>query len=159
MRTLIAIISLVGFSLSTIIHMLAIFGMNMVSYVPYIWYMHFGILALAIPTIIFFNIDGLGKRNFWGHFFEPMPIYTKTFLKVVGFYFIINFAIMTYLLKFGTPDVWGTKLVLQSHGTIIEELSVEEYNKNFNYVVRMFSGGWIYFYAIPSLYFFYDRNR
>jgi hypothetical protein len=98
------------------------------------------------------------KKDFWGKFFAPMPIWARYVVKAFFAYALINFALFFFLSKGGVPEVREGKYVLHNHGDVIRELSEDEYELQKAYVVRGFSGHWMVFYLIPALYFWYRKD-
>ena len=98
------------------------------------------------------------KKDFWGKFLAPMPIWARYVVKAFLAYALINFALFLFLSKGGVPEVREGKYVLHNHGAVIRELSEDEYELQQAYVLRGFSGHWMVFYLIPALYFWYRRT-
>ena len=82
-----------------------------------------------------------------------LPRWQQYAVKGLFAYALINFALFFYRSSGGTPEERDGKYVLQNHGTVIRELSADEYERHSAYVVRGFSGHWMVFYLIPALYF------
>jgi hypothetical protein len=99
------------------------------------------------------------KKDYWAWFFAPMPRWARYTAKVFFAYAIINFALFFFLSRGGTPDVRDGKYVLHNHGTVIRELSEDEYELQNAYILRGFSGHWMIFYLIPALYFWYRKDE
>lgn len=149
-----------GFFLSLVVHGATYVGINLSERLSWVWGLHLLIFPLFIPMVLLLRARGIEGRDFWKRFFAPMPKWIKYAFYVLGAYTLINFLLFLYLVEGGSPDIRNGKYVLHSHGKIIRELTAEEYEMNKAYVVRGFSGHWLYFYFVSGVfYLFLARNK
>ncbi len=157
MRRTFSIIAFTGFFISLIIHLTTFFGIDPAKHIPLVWGLHVGIFVVFIPMVLF---QGSTKRkDYWSRFFGTMPRWTRYTVKAFSVYAIMNFALFFFLSRGGTPDVRDGKYVLHNHGNVIRELTQDEYEWQNAYIVRGFSGHWMFFYLMPALFFWYRKSE
>ncbi|HEV7684183.1 MAG TPA: hypothetical protein VGO68_18855 [Pyrinomonadaceae bacterium] len=151
MRRALGIFACAGFCLSLIVHLTTFLGVDPAKHVPFVWALHVGIFIGFVPMIFAQGIPP--KKDFWEQLMSRLPRWQRYAVKGLFAYAIINFALFFYLSEGGTPDIRDDKYVLHSHGTLIRELSADEYEWQNAYIARGFSGHWMVFYLIPAIYF------
>ena len=157
MKRVFATLAIIGFFTSLIVHLTTFLGINPAKYVPAVWVLHVGCLAVFAPMI--FDQKGTEKKTFQREIFSPLPGWARHLISAFFLYALINFALFIFLSEGGVPRVRDGKYVLHSHGTVIRELSEEEYERHKAYELRGFSGHWMVFYLIPALYFPYRKDK
>ena len=85
-----------------------------------------------------------------------MPRHIQILVLVFAAYTFVNFMLFFYLSEGASPGISIGSYVLQSHGTVIRELTESEYNWQQAYILRGFSGHWLIFYLLPAVYFWYS---
>ncbi|HSH03707.1 MAG TPA: hypothetical protein VLL52_14405 [Anaerolineae bacterium] len=142
------------FGLSVMIHVTAVLGVNWFNLFPPIMLMH---LVVFIPFIALVMTGGgrMKGRDFFG----PIPIWGRVVMGLVLVYTILNFFYFMQLSEGGGPSIVDGQFVIQSHGTIIREITEAEYNRQQAYVVRGFSGHWMLFALAPALFFTFGRDK
>jgi hypothetical protein len=164
MRRLIAIVAFVGFALSVMVHGVTFLGVDLIEEFPLVWGLHLGIFPLFFLMMIAIRIeekDSYGffsKFPFWKKFFAPMPQWAKYLTYAFLAYALINFALFFFLSEGGTPELRDGNYVLHDHGRIIRELTEQQYRLKKAYVLRGFSGHWMYFYIICGFYFWFPKR-
>lgn len=81
-----------------------------------------------------------------------VPRFLQLICAAAFIYTLVNFALFAALVP-GSPAVENGTFVLQSHGRKIREISEEEYRRFRAYEVRGFSGHWMLFSLLPTVYF------
>ena len=105
-----------------------------------------------------------GKYNIYNRFNSFLRILKaipKSCLAIFGLFFIyafINFAMFFVLMEGGSPDVKNGSYYLHNHGKKIRDLTQDEYKRFQAYEVRGFSGHWIIFSLVPTLFHFNKEN-
>jgi hypothetical protein len=165
MRRILSLIGMVGFVSSVVVHGATYFNVNMGKNYPSIWLLHVGAIALCFPMAISTRSLKKGnKKDVWNRFFEPMPAWTRTI--AFGFF---GYAILNFMLFFFSSAGDPTP-VIRNNGeytirtTVDGEsqftpISRDEYYERQTKVVRGFSGHWMIFYLLPTLYFWFPRQR
>jgi hypothetical protein len=115
---------------------------------------------LFIPMIFLLRAREVEDGDVLKSFFATMPKWVKYAFYVLGAYTLINFLLFLYLMEGGSLDIRGGKYILHNHGTIIRELTEQEYKLHETYVLRGFSGHWLWFYFVTGMfYLFPTRNK
>jgi hypothetical protein len=163
-RRLIASVAFIGLALSVMVHGAAFLGVDLIEKFPLVWGLHLGIFPLFLLMMLATRREekdshGLSRPpSPWKRFFDPMPLWAKYITYALGAYTLINFAWFFSLSKGGTPELREGIYVLHDHGKIIRELTEQEYHIQKAYVLRGFSGHWLYFYVICGFYFWFPRK-
>lgn len=158
MLWLVSVLALWGFVMSLVVHGATYAGINLSERLPLVWGLHLLIFPLVIPMILLLRARGVEGRD-WKKFFDPMPKWVKYAVYVLGAYTIVNFLLFLYLVRGGYPDIRDGKYVLHNHGKIIRELTAEEYEMHKTYVVRGFSGHWLYFYFVSGVFYLFPARK
>lgn len=154
---LLSLLAFFGFGCSVVVHLSTFFGLDLTETFPAVWLLHLGIFLVFVPMV--FSVRSLGRRpDFWQKFFAPMPAWIQSIVICLFFYVLVNFVLFFFLMSGGSPSEINGKYVLQTHGQMVRELTVQEYHQQKAYVLRGFSGHWMIFYLIPALYFWYPRS-
>lgn len=153
----------VYYLLSLAINLVSLAGINLQALFPPVFALHFlafGGFALGLIKIL--ESQGLetsgGERNR-----DPFRMYkwiyqnssrAAFFLFILSMiYGLINFGLFTSVMEGGGPSIRDGQWVLQNHGTIIREITWEEYNYFQAQELRGFSGIWMVFASFGlSLY-------
>jgi hypothetical protein len=83
-----------------------------------------------------------------------LPLWANLVIAATFAYAAANFVLFIFHSEGASPSFRDGVYVLQSHGNIIRELTLAEYNLHKSYVIRGFSGHWLVFYLVPCMYFF-----
>lgn len=140
-----------GFCLSLLVHLTTFLGIDPARRVPFVWALHIGIFVSFVPMVLAQQSPRRG--DFWQKLMSRLPTWQRYAVKGLFAYTVINFALFFYLSSGATPQERDGKYVLLNHGTLIRELSADEYERQNAYIVRGFSGHWMIFYLVPALYF------
>lgn len=95
---------------------------------------------------------------FFKAMFKDAPKFVPVLCLILFIYTGVNFVLFIISSLEGSPDMINDKFVLQSHGTIIRELSEVEYLKLRANEVRGFSGHWMVFYSL-SMGILWPKDR
>jgi hypothetical protein len=149
-----------GWTLSLIINIFSIAGVDLGEIFPLIWLFHIGVFAVWIPLI--FNLrnnellmsyqrsDFLQKMNpnwLFKIVFKNTPPW-MTAISVGGFFYVFVNSILGETFQNGTPQIKDGQFILQNHGDLIRILTEHEYHLYKANEIRGFSGFWIAFYGI-----------
>lgn len=157
LKRVFSITAFIGFCISLLVHLTTFLGINPARHIPWVWGLHVGIFVVFIPMIF---AQGLTpKKDFWPKMFARTPRWARYLTKAFFAYALINFALFFVLSEGGVPQERDGKYVLHNHGNVIRELSEAEYERQNAYVLRGFSGHWMVFYLMPSLFFWYRKEE
>jgi hypothetical protein len=144
---------LTGLSLSGVVHFMSYSSSTIGTRHPLFWALHVAIFPLWFAYMFHMRrwygesegIFGFRRRKLlWRELIPHFPSWVLPCLVVLAAYTFVNFFVATDHLSTGTG------------GTITSSDSSAD---SALYTIRAFSGHWLLFYAIPSLYFlFVPRN-
>ncbi len=151
---LLGAIGLAGFGVALLIHILAVLGMDVTSQLPYVWSMHFAVLLYyAVSVIYIWAAVGMPLR--FDIIRDHLPGWVTLGCGALMAYCILNFVLAARLTGSGNASVVSGEYLLMSHGHILAHLNESEYHLHKAYELRMFSGGWMLFWFLPSAYFLF----
>ena len=165
------LLAAVGLALAVIAHALTFYpGASIITEdgSP-VWLLHIGIFVVFVPMVFSMQWefgtrrdraaqrgDWPARRATWAAQMSFFPRWARAVIVAAMVYTAYNF--FTALPFGGTPQVRNGQFVLVSHGTFIRTLSEDEYLAMKRGEVRGFSGHWIFFYLVPTLYFLFGRH-
>jgi hypothetical protein len=152
MNRLFALAALLGFMLSLIVHVTALFGIDVSAQVPYVWFLHVGIFVVFVPFVLM-SRKVLGTNPSVAQIRETFPGWVVAVGGVIFAYAIINFLLFMVGTHGGSPSIHDGKFILQDHGRLIREITASEYASFKANEIRGFSGHWLVFYFVPFAYF------
>jgi len=157
MNRIFCILAATGFILGCIVHIVSLCGIYLGERFPFIWGLHFGIFIVWLPAILELGknpeLKELNSQKvanpliFFRVIFRNVP---KPVMIISVFFFLyamVNFWLFIYTDQGATPDIVGEKYVLLNHGTLIRELTKQEYLELKANAIRGFSGHWMAFYG------------
>lgn len=151
MNKQLAVIAALGFCVASSVHLLTYASVDVFDLYPSAWLLH--IVCFVVFLLMLGSIP-TSKENF-----GEMPAWSRWLIFAAMIYAGVNFGLFFHNSKQGQPDIRNGHFVLHDHGTIIRELSAEEYHVQMAYVARGFSGHWMLFFLVPALYFGFRSAR
>jgi hypothetical protein len=130
---------------SVVVHVSTFLGVDPMEEWPGVMFIHIAIFPPFIAAVSYANRIGGPKHGRQDRVTKSAPRWLQILTGVFGAYAIVNFAIFMVLIEGGSPHERDGKYFLTSHGTVLRELSEEEYHRQQAYVVRGFSGHWMLF--------------
>lgn len=157
-RKIIGTIAAVGFIISLSVHLLTYAHVDILEIGGYVWALHIGVLLLWIFLGRDLNKSSESELTLAERFFTHQPVWGPLIAVILIIYTGLNFALWFHNMKGGSPEIVNGKflLVLKSGGTI--GLTESEYHVFRAYVVRGFSGHWLFFYFVPAVYFLFGKK-
>lgn len=128
-----------------------------------VFYMHFVVIILffsmflSAGKFIKSGKDSYDLQSRVGTFRLMLKAIPTPVLIMIGLsfaYAVINFAVFIVLMEGGSPSASDGVYYLHSHGQKIRDLTLTEYKRFLVYEVRGFSGYWIIFSLIPTVFYF-----
>jgi dolichyl-phosphate-mannose--protein O-mannosyl transferase len=163
-----AIISLIGFSITLIIHLLTFVGVGLfaiTSQLAVVMFIGaFGVFVLMAFGSLNLNLDYSRSyeayQNNWRKILAPIPIWGQRLITICGIYVFINFNLTFMVGPIGLGQVISEngRYYLKADSKIVRELSVDEYHRHQIYVIRGWSGHLMIFYLLPGLFFLYHTS-
>jgi hypothetical protein len=144
-----------GLMLALIVHGLTFLPLNTaIEEFPVIWVLHLGIFVVFIP--FFLAVMKAARSHLIRSWWSVFPWWAIGVIFAAGIYLGANFTTsFVEPSKQGKPEIQNGQFVLVSREKTIHTISEQEYYLRRNYNVRGFSGHWIFFYLIPTLYFWF----
>lgn len=145
-RRLLAIPPGILFVLSLIVHTAAWMGVDVERQFPFVWGLHIGIFVMIVPMMIAMEITSVddkarlrGSRSGITSFVtgmakRPVPDFVNVMFGGFFYYIVVNFMLNWLMGFFGIGDGMSSP----------------------GFAMRMFSGHWMFFYLLPTLYFWYS---
>lgn len=158
MERLIGIVALVGLTCALAVHALTFISVRIDPDMPQVWLLHLGIFVVFLPLVVALRRT-YGQSLSTAQLYSILPRWANTLVVLTFAYVFLNFALFLFRMEGGSPEMRDGLYVLQSHGNVIRELSYSDFKLYHAYVLRGFSGHWLVFYLVPSLYFLVRRQN
>lgn len=156
MRLIFGTLAALGFLMSLGVHVAALAGLPVQDQLPQVWALHVGIFAVFVPAV--FHLRKHTDANDPLALFRGLPSWAVFAVLTLFIYAFINFFVALSATGGATPDVRDGRYVLQKKGHIVREINEAEYRAVRAAEVRLFSGHWLLFYAIPVAVFLFRRR-
>ncbi len=149
MKRFFAFLAAAGLLLSIVVHFSTFLGFDPISRFPLVWLLHIGIFVVFIPAIIAANKAPATKTTSSASLFPNAPRWLIVAVGVFFAYALINFVILMYLMRDGSPTRRDNgSFAITDHGRFVRKISEQEFHRYQAYEVRGFSGHWMAFYCI-----------
>ena len=158
MKKIFFYIAIIGWLISTTVHLLSVANIDIEDKYPYVWLLHIGIFIVWLPAVINltknqelkeYQKTGKNPFEFLKILFKDSPTWLTIIVGVGFVYTFINFALYHYSY-IGMPDIMNGQYVLQDHGSITKTLTEQEYHYYQAKQLRGFSGHWVVFYGMAA---------
>jgi hypothetical protein len=150
-----ALYSLLGLTLSLGVHALTYAGIDASRDMPLVWALHVGGMLAFLAMIIV----GRPTRSPNGLQLPDWPAWAYVLSVAMLLYAAFNFVHSNSLMEGGTPEVIANRYVLSVKGGVSRTLFESEYWLQKAYFLRFFSGAWMLFFLVPTLYFGLRRDE
>jgi hypothetical protein len=121
-----------------------------------VWWLHIGSLAVLGAMILSMRRQ-LGGQLGVANQMSLFPAWARALIVAAMIYMGFNFFSYFAHAQGGVPEIRNNQFVLNSHGAI-RTLTEDEYLAFKRDDVRGFSGHWIFFFLVPTLYFLFGRR-
>ena len=145
-------IAAVGLIAAVLVHGLTYVSVDAAAQFPAIWGLHLASIMITVPVIWHLR-RSVSSRSRLGDFRNLLPPWAAGICVAAIVCAAANFALCILFTEGGSATVKDGNYVLQSHGRLIRSLTAAEFAQQKLYVTRMFSGHWVLFFLISSLYF------
>ena len=171
------IISLVVFALSAVVHFCTFIPPIPVSMAA-TWPLHLatmGVFAMMVFALVAEQkkqprrpATGLfgrwreaqrSSKEFQSRLLGAVPGVLRVACVLVFLYAIVNFALFMFLMEGGSPGIKDGQPYLHHRGRKVRDLTMEEYRRLLAYEARGFSGHWMVFSLLPTVYFLSVHSR
>jgi len=163
MKQILYKLSVIGWSLTTLIVLLSLIEINLVGKFPFLFILFAGFFIVTIPSIFYaknnerimeYEYDNNTKFGSGGvpliPFFKNAPNWILAII-ILSFISAVTFFSQSFNTEIGTVEIINSKYFLINHGKVIRELTENEYTKNKFLTIRAIFGLAMLFYSIPIL--------
>jgi hypothetical protein len=158
-RKFLATAAALGLAASVVAYIGSYFGTTMDTLFRWAVVLHIGVFALLLPMYAI-EYSALKDRTFfWKRFAQGLPNWVVPGIKLLGLFFAIHFVLFLVQSHAASPEVKNGEYVLNNHGKIVKVLTQPEYLKLKGAELRLFATGWMFFYFVPTMYWWFPRNR
>jgi hypothetical protein len=120
--------------------------------------LHGGVFLLLLPMFAL-EWRGLNARTFfWKGFAKPMPRWVVPAIQVIGLFCMAHFVVFLVQSRVASPEIIHGQYVLNNHGQIVRVLTRSEYFRLKGVELRLFASGWMFFYFVPTMYWWFPRH-
>jgi hypothetical protein len=152
-------IGLCGLALTLLIHILAIAGVDISSRFPFIWAMHVAVIIYFAAAVLLLLRARYPTRRLTLDILEDnLPRWVLLADGLFLAYAVVNFVLCASLRGGGNADLVNGQYLLMSHARILAHLTEHEFHLQRAYELRLFSGGWLCFWALATSYFLFWRH-
>jgi hypothetical protein len=157
LRRILALISASGLAASLAIYVASYTVSTMDGLFRWAIILHVGVFFLLL-SIYLPNYSALRRASlFWKEFGRGMPKWVVPTIKSLGAFFVIHFVIFLLQSHAAAPEFKDGEYVLNDHGHIVKVLTHSEYLRLKGGELRLFATGWIFFYFVPTVYWWFRR--
>ena len=147
MRFLFGTLSALGFLAALAVHAFALSGIAVQDIWPTVWALHIGVFVVFIPAA--FYLRKHSDENDPVALFRGLPTWAGLALVALFVYAFLNFFVSLSKTAGATPELRDGRYVLHNKGSVVREITKEEYTAGRAAQARLFSGHWLLFYSIP----------
>jgi hypothetical protein len=157
-RRFLAVVSACGLIASTAVYVGSYLGLTMNSLAQRAIILHVGVFLFLLPMFAL-EWRGLNERTFfWKGFAETMPTWVVPAIKVIGLFCMAHFVVFLVQSRMASPEIVNGEYVLNNHGQIVRVLTHGEYLRLKGAELRLFASAWMFFYFVPTMYWWFPRN-
>ena len=157
-RRLLGAIGLDGFGLTLLIHILTIAGIDVTLPFPYVWAMHAAVIVNFASAMLLLVHAGYPGRLTLDILQDNLPAWVLLTDGLFFAYMFINLFLCISVTKGGNAEIVNGQYLLVSHAHVLAHLTEHEYQLHKAYELRMFSGGWLLFWAWSTSYFLFWKH-
>ena len=159
LRKLLTLASVIGLAASAYIYRGSFVGLTMDSSRPWIIILSVGVFAVIVPLIAVERASSNDSNDLWRQVFAaPVPQWVTP-----ASYFLVLFAVAHFVLFLvqshaAGPAIVNGQYVLSSHGRTVKVITDSDYLRLKAAELRLFASGWMLFYFIATVYWFFNRS-
>lgn len=157
LRRILALISASGLAASLAIYVASYTGSTMDGLFRWVIILHIGVFFFYCRYIYRTNSALRRASFFWKEFGRGMPKWVVPTINSLGAFFIIHFIVFLWLSHAASPEIKDGNYVLNNHGHILRMITKSEYLRLKGGELRLFATGWIFFYFIPTVYWWFRQ--
>lgn len=155
-------IAIAGWIASLMAHLLSIAKYDITDKIPYIRVLHLFLFVVWLPAILYL-IKGKEFKNMpqsavFRSVYKKCPSWLIAICVISFIYAGINFFIFLNSYT-GSADIINGQYVLQNKGSVIKNITEEEYHEYNTTGTRAFSGHWLVFYSVAAVILFPSKKQ
>ena len=158
-RRILAVVSACGAGVSLVAYIESYRGTTMEDVFPSAVVIHIGVFMLVLPMFAVEYSAVPHRTFFWKEFAQGMPKSVVPTIKILGLFFVVHFVLFLVQSHTASPEIKDGQYVLNNHGQIVKVLTQLEYLRLKGAELRLFAAGWIFFYFVPMVYWWFPRSR
>lgn len=158
-RRTLAIAAALGFLASMSAFVGSFFGVTMDKLGVWIFLFHGGVFLLFLPMVAIEFPAIKANAFFWTEFARGKPSWVLSGITASFLFFVIFFVLFLVLSHVSSPEIRNGEYVLNNYGEIVRVLSESEYLQLKGWELRLFASGWMCFYFVLTIYWWFPRNR
>ena len=159
MRRFVAVLSACGLAASAIVYVESYLGATMDGMSRRAIVLHIGVFILLLPIYAVEYSSIKDRTFFWAGFAQGMPKWAVRSIKLLGLFFIFHFVWFLLHSHAASPELKNGGFVLNNHGQIVKVLTQSEYLKLKGEELRLFATGWMFFYFVPMMYWWFPKRQ
>ena len=159
LRRIFAAISACGLGAGIAIYVASYAGSTMDGLFRWAIVLHIGVFLLMLSLYLADYSAFRSGLFFWKGFRQGMPKWVVPAIKLLGTFFVIHFAVFLVQSHAASPEIKDGNYVLNNHGHIVRMLTKSEYLRLKAGELRLFATGWIFFYFVPTAYWWFPRQQ
>lgn len=158
LRRILALISGCGLATAIAIYIASYAGRTMDGLFRWAIVLHIGVFLLMLSMYVADPSAFRNRRFFWKEYRQEMPRWVVPAIKLLGAFFFIHFVVFLLQGHAASPELKDGNYVLNNHGHIVKMLTQSEYLRLKAGELRLFATGWIFFYFVPTAYWWFRRD-
>jgi hypothetical protein len=158
-RRILALISGCGLAAGIGIYIASYAGGTMDNLFRWAIVLHIGVFLLMLSMYVTDYSAFRSGLFFWEGFRQGMPKWVVRTIRLFGAFFVIHFVVFLLQSHAASPEFRDGIYVLNNHGHIVKMLTQSEYFRLKAGELRLFATGWIFFYFVPTAYWWFPRDN
>ena len=152
-----AIVSACGLLAGLVVYIASYRGATIDAIARWAIALHVGVFTLLLPMYAVEYSQVRQRTFFWRGFGRNMPKWVISAIKLLGLFFVVHFVLFLAESHASSPELKDGQYVLDDHGTTIRTLTRAQYYSLKGAELRLFATGWMFFYLVPTAYWWYLR--
>lgn len=156
-RRFLAVVSACGLAAAIIAYVGSFAGTTMDDMFRWAILLHIGVFVLLLPMYAVEYSSIKNSKFFWDGLWQGLPRWVVRSIQPLGLFFIVHFVLFLVQSHAASPEIKDGEYVLNNHGQIVKVLTRSEYLTLKGSELRIFATGWMFFYFVPTMYWWFPR--
>jgi len=158
LRRFLAFVSACGLVAALSAYVISFMGATMDTIFRWAMFLHIGVFALVLPMYAVEYSTIKRSRFLCDAIWRGVPKSGVRAIQIVGVIFVAHFVLFLVQSHAASPEIKDGHYVLNNHGQIVKELTGAQYYWLKGSELRLFATGWMSFYLMLSLYWWFPRT-